>query len=137
MYCYLDPTLLQGYVYRTDRMNREIPQYAVKMITFPVGSQEAEIYELLDQRGLTAATHTLPATVLRAEGLPPVIVLPLVSDLRGRYDSHEELPDTLRHFAQILTVRKSRNCPQSHVAHPEFLGCGPSASTTHRSLGAV
>ncbi|RDX42554.1 hypothetical protein OH76DRAFT_1362604 [Lentinus brumalis] len=95
--------LKPGFVYQTDEMNEGIPQYAVKMVTFPVGSQEADIYELLDRRGLASATHTLPATVLRSKGLPPVIVLPLVSQLRGRYDPRAKLPDMLRHFAQILT----------------------------------
>ncbi|KAI0691357.1 hypothetical protein C8T65DRAFT_670534 [Cerioporus squamosus] len=108
--------LKPGYVYRTDAMNKGIPQYAIKMITFPVGSQEAEIYELLDRQGLIAATHTLPASVIRSEGLPPVVVLPLVTRLRGLgYSSQEELPDTLRHFAQILTGVV--NLHRLHIAH--------------------
>ncbi|KAI0708132.1 hypothetical protein C8T65DRAFT_650703 [Cerioporus squamosus] len=107
--------LKPGYVYRTDEMNDGIPQYAIKMITFPVGSQEADIYELLNDRGLTSATSTLPASVLRSEGLPPVVVLPLLSQLSSRYDSRQELPHTLRHFAQILTGVV--NLHRLHIAH--------------------
>ncbi len=116
-------------------MNTEIPQYAVK-ITVP-GSEEADIYDLLRRRGLTSSTHTLSVFVLRSEDRPPVIVLPYVSDLTSRYPEAEELPDTLRHFAQILEVRTSRynSVPRTDVAYLWLTGRGESTPTAHCSLG--
>ncbi|TFK88393.1 hypothetical protein K466DRAFT_520895 [Polyporus arcularius HHB13444] len=107
--------LKPGYVYRTDRRNKGIPQYAIKMITLP-GSEEADIYDSLTRRGRISSTHTLPGIVLRTENLPPVVVLPLITDLMDMYDDPtQELPNMLRHFAQMIAG--VANLHRLHIAH--------------------
>ncbi|KAI0737957.1 hypothetical protein C8Q80DRAFT_1275987 [Daedaleopsis nitida] len=89
-------------VWRTSFL-KEIPQYAVKLITSD-GPQEADIYDILNTLDTTSPNHSLPCDVIRptTDTEEPFLIMPWLEDIIFYDRSKWGIRPLLEIFRQVI-----------------------------------